>query len=183
MTSHGLLSSHLTTSTSSTSLPAPSQPPNLSSTLAADKSSKYSRSQQFYGNRYQNTSDASIPFGSRYIKTSLQRTCTILGTIDGQVGVLLPVEEKIYKRLNILQHLLCMTLPSLCALNPKDYRVIKTSKYRFDKQKKGVLDANILWQFVSLTSSMQDELATAMGTSADIIFDNLYELNLSFQFF
>lgn len=123
----------------------------------------------------------SVSFDLKLTKSSCHRTCTIIGTMDGSVGMLLPVEERVYKRLNLLQHLMSMTLNSTCALNPKDYRILKTSRLRLEK-KKGVLDGTMLWKFISLPLSTQEYLAKSMGTTIDTILDNLYDLNLLTQF-
>lgn len=122
-----------------------------------------------------------LGYNSKLSKSSYHRTCNIVGTMDGSLGIFLPVDERTYKRLNLLQHLMSMTLQSPCALNPKDYRLLKSSRLRLEK-KKGVLDGTILWKFISLPLSTQEYLASVMGTTTDMILDNLYELNNMTQF-
>lgn len=121
-------------------------------------------------------------FGMRMIKSSPMKSCVIVGTMDGSIGMFIPLEERVYKRLNLLQHLMIMSMKSACALNPKDYRLFKTNNFRWEK-KKGILDGTILWRFISLPTSMQHDLAATMGTSVDIILDNLYDMNLMYQHF
>jgi cleavage and polyadenylation specificity factor subunit 1 len=127
-------------------------------------------------------SDASKLFGARMVKSSPVKSCVVIGTMDGSIGLFIPVEERIYKRLNLLQHLMIMSMKSVCALNPKDYRLFKSNNFRWEK-KKGILDGTILWRFISLPTSLQQELAATMGTSVDIILENLYEMNLMSQHF
>jgi hypothetical protein len=75
-----------------------------------------------------------------------------------------------------------MTLESVCALNPKEYRLFKSARFRLEK-KKGVLDGTLLWKFVSLDVSVQEYLAASMGTSTTTILENLQDLELAAQFF
>jgi hypothetical protein len=59
---------------------------------------------------------------------------------------------------------------------------MKTSRFVIQK-KKGVLDGSLLWKYVGLESTLQDELAKAMGVTTDIILENLLELDLLGSFF
>lgn len=123
-----------------------------------------------------------VPFGSRLDKVSSLRTVTILGTMDGGIGVLVPIDAEIYRRLALLQELMSVGVPTPCALNPREYRVIKTSRVKVEK-KRGILDGTLLWKFATLETSLQNELMAAMGTTADIIIENLQEIDLALHFF
>lgn len=46
------------------------------------------------------------------------------GTIDGGIGYLLPLTERVYRRLDMTQKLLCSMIPHTAALNPRTYRYI-----------------------------------------------------------
>jgi hypothetical protein len=59
---------------------------------------------------------------------------------------------------------------------------MKTSRFVVQK-KKGVLDGSLLWKYVGLDSTSQDELAGAMGVTTDIILENLLEIDLLGTFF
>ena len=96
--------------------------------------------------------------------------------------MLIPVDERMYRRLALLQQIMSMGVPTPCALNPREYRLIKTTRFVTQK-KKGVLDGSLLWKYVGLESSLQDELAAAMGVTADTILENLLELDLLGTFF
>ena len=69
-----------------------------------------------------------------------------------------------------------------CGLNPREFRILKTKRFQLEK-KKGVLDGNLLWLFITLERSLQDELTAAMGTTVDIVLDNLLEIDLLNTFF
>lgn len=125
---------------------------------------------------------SSIVLGSRLEKNQSSKSCLILGTADGGVGILLPIDERIYRRLALLQQIMYTTQPLVCSLNPIEYRSIKTSKQRIER-KRGILDGNLLWTFINLEESLQDELAAAMGTTSDSIIENLEELDTLSLFF
>jgi hypothetical protein len=45
-----------------------------------------------------------------------------LGTLDGSIGCLLPIPEKVYRRLSMLQIKMTQGLKHLAGLNPKAFR-------------------------------------------------------------
>lgn len=128
------------------------------------------------------TSPSTIVLGSRLEKNICSKSCLIYGTADGNVGVLLPIDERIHRRLAVLQQIMYTTQPMSCCLNPNEYRTIKISKHRNEK-KRGIIDGNLLWTFINLEESLQDELASAIGTTADVIIENLEELDMVSLFF
>ena len=132
--------------------------------------------------RQSSTGQIGQPFGQRLDKITGNKSCVLIGTIDGGLGMLIPVEERMYRRLALLQQIMSMGVPTSCALNPREYRQIKTTRFVVEK-KKGVLDGSLLWKFVSLEGGLQEELAAAMGVSTDTILENLLELDLMTSFF
>jgi hypothetical protein len=122
------------------------------------------------------------PLGSRFDKVSNNKSALFVGTVEGGLGMLLPVDERTHRRLALLQSIMTTTVTMVCALNPTEFRTLKSSGLRLER-KRGVLDGNILWNFVNLPECLQDELATAMGTSADVILENLQDLDLLASFF
>ena len=97
--------------------------------------------------------------------------------------MLAPVDEGVHRTLALLQQIMSTTVPTSCGLNPRQFRQLKCSRQRLEKTNKGILDGNLLWQFANLEGSLQEELAFAMGTTADIILDNLLEIDMLNSFF
>jgi cleavage and polyadenylation specificity factor subunit 1 len=106
----------------------------------------------------------------------------MLGTNDGELGILVGVDDRSHRRLLLLQQIMGSVVESTCGLSHRDYRFIKTSKYRLDR-KRNVLDGTLLWRFMDLDIKTQDELSGAMGTTADVILENLVEIDNSWGFF
>jgi hypothetical protein len=149
----------------------PNQPPNHPSSRSIITSSSSTP-----------PATSSIVLGSRFEKNHCLKSCLVFGTADGGIGVLLPIDERIHRRLAVLQQIMYTTQPMSCCLNPNEYRTIKISKHRNEK-KRGVIDGNLLWSFINLEESLQDELASAMGTTSDSIIENLEELEMLSLFF
>ena len=127
--------------------------------------------------RQKNLSMQRIPFSTRLDKSTSLKTAAIIATSDGSVGALIPVEERIYRRLALLQQIMSAALETGLALNPRDFRRFRSLKPR-PPPKRGILDGSLLWKFVSLEVSLQDELTAAMGTSTDLVLENLHELDM-----
>ena len=56
--------------------------------------------------------------------------CGCAATLDGGLGLLLPMQEKTYRRLLMLQNALNTMLPHHAGLNPKAFRYPHTCKQR-----------------------------------------------------
>jgi cleavage and polyadenylation specificity factor subunit 1 len=159
--------------------PAPPSAPLPPSALPMVGSGMYGRNRM----RVQGVSmRSSIPFGSRAQKHSSTRSCTLVGSGDGSLGLLIPVEERMYRRLALLQQIMSMGIETPCALNPRDYRSVKTIRRRLEK-KRGVLDGTLIWKYANLDTNLQEELAMAIGITPDLILDNLAKLDTLSQFF
>ncbi|DAZ99895.1 TPA: hypothetical protein N0F65_011818 [Lagenidium giganteum] len=115
-------------------------------------------------------------------------TVNIFGTTEGAVGALVPVGERIFRRLFTLQNVMINTLPQNCALNPREFRTMKTNGERRtgrpdgwckQKWKKGFLDSQVLYRFLQLDYVAQKEVARCIGTTPEVIIHNLLEVQRS----
>ena len=52
---------------------------------------------------------------------------TWYGSLDGSIGKISPIGEKMYKRLQLLQTLMQTHMPHYAGLNPKEYRSVSKS--------------------------------------------------------
>jgi len=122
------------------------------------------------------------PYGGRLDKNTSKKSTLVIGTVDGSLGLLVAVEEKTYRRLALLQQIMSTSIKTSFGLNPREFRIVKTEKFRLEK-KRGVLDGNLLWKFINLEPSLQDELTAAMGTTVDKVLENLLEIDVLNSFF
>lgn len=125
-------------------------------------------------------------YGCRMDKTKATRSCIVTGSSRGSLGLLLPVEERTYRRLALLQSLLSMSYPTTCCLSARDYRhmrLLMEHKSPMIERKNGILDVNLLLLYPTLEYAVQVEMAQLMGTTVDIILDNLNDVDTFTSFF
>jgi len=109
-----------------------------------------------------------------------QRLGVHFGTTDGSIGSLVPLSEPVYWRLAALQSVLANALESDCALSPRAWRLYRRSPRRggcrSNDRRKGVIDGDLILRYADLPLTDQEDLASAIGSTVDLILDNLLEL-------
>ena len=65
-------------------------------------------------------------FSSCATMSESTRFASFFATLDGSIGVMVPVEERVYKRLERLKLSMCHTLPHNAAMNPEAFRYYRT---------------------------------------------------------
>ena len=109
-----------------------------------------------------------------------QRLSVHFGTTDGLIGSFVPLSEPVYFRLAALQSVLSNALEHDCALSPRAWRLYRRSPRRggcrTNDRKKGVIDGDLLLRYTDLPLTEQEDLASAIGSTVDLILDNLLEL-------
>lgn len=111
-----------------------------------------------------------------------QRIGVFFGTTDGTLCSIVPLSEPVYWRLTALQSVLSNAVETDCSLNPKAWRLYRRSNRRSgcrqSERKKGVVDGDVVLRFANLPTAKQEELASAIGSSVNMILDNLMELEV-----
>ncbi|XP_043073522.1 cleavage and polyadenylation specificity factor subunit 1 [Puntigrus tetrazona] len=102
---------------------------------------------------------------------------TWFATLDGGVGLLLPMQEKTYRRLLMLQNALTTMLPHHAGLNPKAFRMLHCDRRTLQNAVKNILDGELLNKYLYLSTMERSELAKKIGTTSDIILDDLLEID------
>ena len=109
-----------------------------------------------------------------------QRLGVHYGTSDGGFGSIVPLSEPVYWRLAALQSVMANALESNCALNPRAFRLyqrtLRRGGCRSNDRSKGVIDGDLVIQYSDLSLPDQEDLASAIGSTVDLILDNLIEL-------
>uniref|UniRef100_A0A7S1BI36 RSE1/DDB1/CPSF1 C-terminal domain-containing protein n=2 Tax=Corethron hystrix TaxID=216773 RepID=A0A7S1BI36_9STRA len=103
------------------------------------------------------------------------------GTVDGGFGAVFPVNERTFRRLYALQGVVGNALQQSGALNVRGWRLFQRTTQRgacrSGERQKGVLDGGLLMRYCQLGYFQQEEIARAIGTTVDMIMDNLLELD------
>ncbi|KAL3941602.1 MAG: hypothetical protein SGBAC_004076 [Bacillariaceae sp.] len=109
-----------------------------------------------------------------------QRLGVHFGTSDGGYGAVVPLSEPIYWRLTALQSVMVNALESDCSLSQRAWRLYRRTPRRGgcrqNERKKGVIDGDLVTRYIDLPISYQEEIASAIGSTVDLILDNLLEL-------
>ncbi|CAB9502941.1 and polyadenylation specificity factor subunit 1 [Seminavis robusta] len=112
-----------------------------------------------------------------------QRLGVHFGTTDGGFGAIIPLSEPVYWRLAALQSVMANALESDCSLSQRAWRLYKRSHRRggcrSTDRKKGVIDGGLIVKYADLPVGDQEDLASAIGSTVDLILDNILELNCS----
>ncbi|XP_030825702.1 cleavage and polyadenylation specificity factor subunit 1-like, partial [Camarhynchus parvulus] len=102
---------------------------------------------------------------------------TWFATLDGGLGLLLPMQEKTYRRLLMLQNALSSALPHLAGLNPRAFRLLQSERRLLQNAVRNVLDGELLGRYLYLSAMERAELAKKIGTTPEIILDDLLEID------
>ncbi|XP_051925869.1 cleavage and polyadenylation specificity factor subunit 1 [Hippocampus zosterae] len=115
--------------------------------------------------------------GSKKALTWDNKHITWFATLDGGIGMLLPMQEKTYRRLLMLQNALNTLLPHHAGLNPKAFRMMHYERRGLQNAVRNILDGELLSKFLYLSMMERSELAKKIGTTPDIILDDLLEID------
>eukprot|EP00536_Pseudo-nitzschia_multiseries_P002927 jgi/Psemu1/184691/e_gw1.41.175.1 len=112
-----------------------------------------------------------------------QRLALTFGTTDGGYHSIVPLSEPVYWRMTALQSVLANALESDCALSRRAWRLYRRAPRRGgcrnNDRKKGVIDGDLVMQYTDLSKADQEDLASSIGSTVDLILDNLLELRCS----
>ncbi|XP_039280662.1 cleavage and polyadenylation specificity factor subunit 1 isoform X2 [Nilaparvata lugens] len=113
---------------------------------------------------------------NKHLANSDKRHCTMFATLDGALGYMLPIPEKIYRRLLMLQNVLVNNIPHIAGLNPKSYRTFKSADKLLGSPSRGIIDGELVWMFLSLPLLTRQEIAKKIGTKVDDIIEDLTDI-------
>ncbi|XP_055081230.1 cleavage and polyadenylation specificity factor subunit 1 [Periophthalmus magnuspinnatus] len=114
---------------------------------------------------------------SRKALTWDNKHITWFATLDGGVGLLLPMQEKTYRRLLMLQNALNTMLQHHAGLNPKAFRMMHFDRRGLQNSARNILDGELLAKYLYLSTMERSELAKKIGTTQDIILDDLLDID------
>uniref|UniRef100_A0A673AJE7 Cleavage and polyadenylation specificity factor subunit 1 n=1 Tax=Sphaeramia orbicularis TaxID=375764 RepID=A0A673AJE7_9TELE len=101
---------------------------------------------------------------------------TWFATLDGGMGLLLPMQEKTYRRLLMLQNALTTMLPHHAGLNPKAFRMLHSDRRSLQNAVRNILDGELLNKYLYLSMMERSELAKKIGTTQDIVKQDILDI-------
>ncbi|KAJ3013404.1 Cleavage and polyadenylation specificity factor subunit 1 [Thoreauomyces humboldtii] len=121
-----------------------------------------------------------------------QQVC-LSGTLEGGLLLMLPVTEKLYKRLYGLYSKMVNALQHPAGLNPRGFRQVAlksrpptaaiATPMTGPPGPRLVLDGELLYGFQSLSQNQQRELGKGIGSRVDRILDDLLEVVAGVEYF
>eukprot|EP00698_Gefionella_okellyi_P000539 TRINITY_DN10481_c0_g1_i1.p1 TRINITY_DN10481_c0_g1~~TRINITY_DN10481_c0_g1_i1.p1 ORF type:complete len:1389 (-),score=267.20 TRINITY_DN10481_c0_g1_i1:15-4181(-) len=107
----------------------------------------------------------------------------LFGTAQGSLGYIAPVPERTYRRLYELQAKMITALPHVAGLNPKAFRAPFNPDHLNFTPHAAMLDGDLLFRYLGLDVALQRELARMIGTTKEMIVENLLEVDMRMQLF
>ncbi|KAF9438833.1 Cleavage and polyadenylation specificity factor subunit 1 [Entomortierella beljakovae] len=98
---------------------------------------------------------------------------TICGTLDGSLTVITPIPEKTSKRLHLLGSQIVNGVQHPAGLNPRAFRLLQSKDRLSSNPTKGILDGDLLFEFITLPVNRQKEITKQIGTGVDRVMDDL----------
>lgn len=111
------------------------------------------------------------------------RHLVLFGTTNASLGCLLPLQEKTYRRLLMLQSIMISVLPHVAGLNPRAYRLAKQSNGGLLNPQKNILDGDLLCMYLNLSVTEKHDVAKRIGTTREQLLDDLLEMERSITHF
>ncbi len=85
----------------------------------------------------------------------------LITTQSGCLALITPLNEQVYRRLQVLQTQLANTLEHACGLNPRAYRAVESD----GMGGRGMLDGGLLRRWMELGSQRRAEVAGRVGVA------------------
>ncbi|XP_063441861.1 cleavage and polyadenylation specificity factor subunit 1-like [Mytilus trossulus] len=102
---------------------------------------------------------------------------TYFASLDGTLGFVLPISEKVYRRLLMLQNAMTTQIQHIAGLNPRTYRAVQSIRQELRNPQKNILDGDLLWKYLHLSMMEKTEIAKRIGTSLEQLTDDLMDID------
>jgi cleavage and polyadenylation specificity factor subunit 1 len=91
----------------------------------------------------------------------------VAATLDGSLGYVIPVSEKTFRRLFILQNTICVMKPHYAGLNPKAYRLLRGQRKELCNPQKNILDGDLLFEYFNMSYMERNDIAKKIKTNTE----------------
>lgn len=107
-----------------------------------------------------------------------RRHVTMYASLDGGVGYILPISEKKYRRLLMLQNVMNNYCCHLAGLNPRGFRTYKSAKRPTGgAAARGILDGDLIFSYLSMPAIERTDIAKKIGTKVEEVVADLKEID------
>ncbi|KAJ3661319.1 hypothetical protein Zmor_006604 [Zophobas morio] len=105
-----------------------------------------------------------------------KRHITMFATLDGGLGYIMPVPEKTYRRLLMLQNVLVSQGAHIAGLNPKAFRTYKSWRKVQTNPARSVIDGELVYNYLHLSIPEKMEVSKKIGTKIEELLDDLSDI-------
>ena len=98
-------------------------------------------------------------------------------SLDGGLGFVLPLPEKTYRRLLMLQNLLTSQLTHCLGLNPRTFRSYRSQRRELQPPARGILDGDLVFSYLNLPAPERQDVARKIGAKTDELADDLMDIS------
>ncbi|CAG9827412.1 unnamed protein product [Diabrotica balteata] len=106
-----------------------------------------------------------------------RRFITMFATLDGGIGYIMPVPEKTYRRLLMLQNVLVSQGAHIAGLNPKAFRTFKSWRKLQSNPARSIIDGDLVWNFLNLSLTEKSEVSKKIGTKMEELVEDLTDIH------
>ncbi|XP_050511546.1 cleavage and polyadenylation specificity factor subunit 1 isoform X1 [Diabrotica virgifera virgifera] len=106
-----------------------------------------------------------------------RRFITMFATLDGGIGYIMPVPEKTYRRLLMLQNVLVSQGAHIAGLNPKAFRTFKSWRKLQNNPARSIIDGELVWNFLNLSLTEKSEVSKKIGTKMEELIEDLTDIH------
>ncbi|XP_065344117.1 cleavage and polyadenylation specificity factor subunit 1 [Cloeon dipterum] len=117
-----------------------------------------------------NSAERKLPAASE------KRHLSMFATLDGGLGYVLPLPEKTYRRLLMLQNVMVNHMQHVAGLNPKAFRTFRNTTKVLGNAARGMVDGELVWQYWHLPIGEKWDVAKKIGTKVDDILDDMIDI-------
>ncbi|XP_019876681.2 cleavage and polyadenylation specificity factor subunit 1 [Aethina tumida] len=101
---------------------------------------------------------------------------SMFATLDGGLGYIMPLSEKTYRRLLMLQNVMVTHGAHIAGLNPKAFRTYKSWRKLQANPARSIIDGELVWNFVHLSIVEKIEVSKKIGTKLDELMEDLSDI-------
>lgn len=100
---------------------------------------------------------------------------TLFGTVDGVVGLILTIDEVLYKKLDLIQNSLCKIIKSVGKIDHKEWRAFQGNKSSMPSV--GFIDGDLVETFLDLSRDKMELVARDVSASIEDLVKMIEELS------
>ncbi|CED82389.1 mRNA cleavage and polyadenylation factor II complex, subunit CFT1 (CPSF subunit) [Phaffia rhodozyma] len=104
------------------------------------------------------------------------QTQLLLGCHDGSISTMIPIDDDVYKRIQLLQSSMLRNIQHFGGLNPRAFHTVRNDSISRPLLK-GILDGDLIFNVFSLLPrNQQEKITQQIGTSVEVVLEDLEEL-------